>query len=388
MARVLDDLLAQELAAIDEQGLRRRLRAVDTRQGPRVRVDGIEATNFSSNNYLGLASHLDLAAAAHAALDAEGVGAGAARLIVGNLPSHRRLEQLLAEVFRSPAALLFNSGYQANVGVLAALAGPDDAIFSDALNHASLIDGCRLSRARTHVYRHVELEHLDALLRANPARRRFIVSDTIFSMDGDRAPLAALRALADQHGAALVVDEAHATGVVGPRGRGVAAAEKVRIDVHLATLSKAVGTFGAFVSGSRILVDYLLHRARSFVFTTALPPAIAAAAAAALQIVASAEGDRLRAKLQANVTRFAAALASRGLLAAGAGQTPIFPILIGDERRALDVSRRLLERGVFAQAIRAPTVAPGAARLRFALMASHTGDMIDHALDALDATLP
>lgn len=387
MTPVLDDLLALELATIDEQGLRRRLRTVDTRQGPRVRVDGVEATNFSANNYLGLASHPALVAAAHASLESEGLGAGAARLIVGNMPSHRHLEMALAEWFHADAALLFNSGYQANVGVLAALANAEDAIFSDALNHASLIDGCRLSRARTLVYRHLDLDHLDELLRATSARRRFIVTDTIFSMDGDVAPLRPLRALADQHGAALVIDEAHATGVFGPRGRGLAAAESVRADVHLATLSKGLGAFGAFAAGSRTLIDYLLHRARSFVFTTALPPSVAAAASAGVALVSTAEGDRLRAKLEANIQRFAAALARRGLLAAGAGRTPIFPIVVGDERRALDVSRRLLERGVFAQAIRAPTVAPGRARLRFALMATHTPEMIDHALDALDHAL-
>jgi 8-amino-7-oxononanoate synthase len=383
MAAVLDDLLARELADIDERGLRRRMRAIDSRQGPRVVVDGIEATNFSANNYLGLAAHPALAAAARGALEREGVGAGAARLIVGNLPAHRRLETVLAGHFGDEAALLFNSGYQANVGVLAALAGSEDAIFSDALNHASLIDGCRLSRARTLVYRHVDLDHLATLLRATEARRRWIVTDTIFSMDGDLAPLAAIRALADAHGAFLIVDEAHATGVLGPNGRGAAAAESVRVDVHLATLSKALGSFGAFVTGSRTLIDYLLHRARSFVFTTALPPAVAAAGAAAVEVVASEEGERLRAQLRANIARFAAALAQRGLLARGAGQTAIFPIVVGDERRAVEVSRRLLERGVFAQAIRAPTVAPGAARLRFALMATHTPEMIDHALAAL-----
>lgn len=384
MAAVLDEMLARELAAWDARGLRRRMRSVETAQGAVVRVEGVEAINFSSNNYLGLAAHPALVEAAHTALEEEGVGAGAARLIVGNLPAHRRLETAVARFHGGEAALLFPSGYQANVGTIAALAGPEDAVFSDALNHASVIDGCRLSRARTCVYRHRDVGHLAELLAANPARRRFIVTDTVFSMDGDLAPLAELRRLADVHAAYLVIDEAHATGVLGRQGRGLADAEGVRADVHVATLGKALGAAGAYVVGSRVLVDFLLHRARSFVFTTAAPPSIAAAACAALDVCLSAEGAALRVSLADNVERFRMGLDRLGLLARGAGKTPIFPVVLGDERRTLEATQMLLARGVFAQAIRPPTVPQGTSRLRFAVMATHSPEHIDRALDALD----
>jgi 8-amino-7-oxononanoate synthase len=379
----LDADLQQDLAALDALALRRRLRAVDTRQGATVRIDHLEAINFSSNNYLGLATHPALVAAARESLACEGVGAGAARLIVGNLPSHRRLEQRLAAFHDAEAALLFPSGYQANVGVLSALAGPEDVILSDALNHASLIDGCRLSRARICVYRHRDTSHVSELLATTPGRRRFVVTDTIFSMDGDLAPLVELRRLADRHGAHLVVDEAHATGVLGRDGRGLTDAAGVRADVHIATLGKALGVAGAYVVGSRTLIDFLLHRARSFVFTTGTPPSLAAAACAALDICLSAEGATLRDALRTRTARFRDGLASIGLLAEGAGMTPIFPIGFGDERQAMAASEALLARGVFAQAIRPPTVPPGTARLRFALMATHSPHHLDQALDAL-----
>jgi 8-amino-7-oxononanoate synthase len=382
---VLDEELAKELNEIDAGGLRRRLREVATAQGEVVEIDGVRVINFSSNNYLGLADHPALVDAAGRALREAGAGAGAARLIVGNLRVHGALERRLAGFVETEAALLFTSGYQANVGVLAALAGAEDALFSDALNHASLIDGCRLSRARVHVYRHGDLDDLATALRATRARRRFIVTDTVFSMDGDLAPLPALRELADRYGAHLVIDEAHATGVLGPGGRGLAARDGIRAEVHIATLGKALGAFGAFVAGSRTLVDFLLHRARSFIFTTALPPSVAAAALAGVELAASPEGEARRRRLTGNVERFRQALAARGLLARGAGTSPIFPILVGDERRAMEATRRLLERGLYAQAIRTPTVAPGAARLRLALMATHTREHLDAALDGLDA---
>ena len=382
---MLDEELGHELRELEERGLRRRLREVGTAQREVVEVDGVWAVNFSSNNYLGFADHPALVEAAGRALKDEGAGAGAARLIVGNLPAHRALEKRLAAFLETDAALLFTSGYQANTGILAALAGDGDALFSDALNHASLIDGCRLSRARVHVYRHGDVEDLEEALRGTRARRRFIVTDTVFSMDGDLAGLARLREIADRHGAYLVVDEAHATGVFGPGGRGLAARDGVRADVHVATLGKALGAFGAFVAGSRTLVDFLMHRARSFVFTTALPPSVAAAAQASVELCLSAEGDARRRQLGDHVEYFKHALTARGLLARGAGASPIFPILVGDERRAVEATRRLLERGVYAQAIRAPTVAVGAARLRFALMATHVREHLDRALDGLDA---
>ncbi len=295
-----------------------------------------------------------------------------------------RLEAELARFHHAEAALLFNSGYQANLGVLSALAGPEDAIFSDALNHASLIDGCRLSRAKVHVYAHGDPADLDDRLAKHPARRRFVVTDTVFSMDGDLAPLVSLRQIADRHGAFLVVDEAHSTGVLGHQGRGLAAALDVRPDVHVATLGKAFGAFGAYVTGDRVLIDFLLNRARSFVFTTALPASIASAAMAAVILAAGPEGDSRRTRLTTLIDALANGLRERQLLSAGAGHTQIFPILVGDERLALEATAALLERGIYAQAIRPPTVPVGTARLRVALTAGHERDHVDRLLAALD----
>ena len=365
------DFLVDELRRLESRGLRRRLRPIEGSQRAIVDVDGRAAVNFSSNNYLGLASAPALLDAARRALDEAGFGAGASRLIVGNLAPHRRLEQALAGFHDTQAALLFNSGYQANVGVLSALAGPEDVLFSDELNHASVIDGCRLYRARVEVYRHRDVEDLGRRLERTSGRRRFIVTDTVFSMDGDLAPLGELRALADQHEAVLVIDEAHATGVVGPAGRGLAAAIGVRAEVHVGTLSKALGAFGAYV-------------ARSFVFSTALPPSVAAAAAAALGLARSAEGDHLRERLSERVSRFA-----RGLgLGPRAYDIPIFPIVLGDERATMAASDRLLAEGIYVQGIRPPTVPAGTSRLRFTIMATHTAEQIDHALAALARALP
>jgi 8-amino-7-oxononanoate synthase len=381
----LSSILERELGLLTAQGLRRSLRSVDSPQGATLHLDGRDVINFSSNNYLGLADHPALRSAATEAIAREGLGAGAARLIAGNLHSHRQLEAELARFHRAEAALLFPSGYQANLGVLAALAGPEDVLFSDALNHASLIDGCRLSRARIVVYPHGSIADLRLALEGNPGRRRFIVTDSVFSMDGDLARLVELRRLADQHNAFLVVDEAHATGVLGPEGRGLAAALKVRVDVHLATLGKGLGTAGAYVTGDRPLVDYLLHKARSFVFTTAQPPAIAAAASAAVNLVASPEGERLRAQLATHVTWFAEALSERGLRQPGSGHSPIFPVVVGEPDRALAASDFLWQRGLFVQAIRPPTVPRGTSRLRVALMATHTSEHLRALVDGLDA---
>lgn len=378
------DFLVDELRRLESRGLRRRLRPIEGSQRAIVDVDGRAAVNFSSNNYLGLASAPALLDAARRALDEAGFGAGASRLIVGNLAPHRRLEQALAGFHDTQAALLFNSGYQANVGVLSALAGPEDVLFSDELNHASVIDGCRLSRARVEVYRHRDVEDLGRRLERTSGRRRFIVTDTVFSMDGDLAPLGELRALADQHEAVLVIDEAHATGVVGPAGRGLAAAIGVRAEVHVGTLSKALGAFGAYVAGSVALIDYLANRARSFVFSTALPPSVAAAAAAALGLARSAEGDHLRERLSERAAQFA-----RGLgLGPRAYDIPIFPIVLGDERATMAASDRLLAEGIYVQGIRPPTVPAGTSRLRFTIMATHTAEQIDHALAALARALP
>ncbi|HKE16342.1 MAG TPA: aminotransferase class I/II-fold pyridoxal phosphate-dependent enzyme, partial [Kofleriaceae bacterium] len=278
------------------------------------------------------------------------------------------------------------SGFQANVGVIPALVGADDLVLSDRLNHASLIDGCRLSRARVLIYDHADAASARRQLAAarTSARRCLLVTEAVFSMDGDRAPLAELAEVAAGHDAWLMVDEAHAVGALGPGGRGLSAAVGVVPDVMVGTLGKAFGSFGAYVAGGAGLRSFLVHRARSFVFTTALPPAIAAASRAALELVAGAQGDELRAALRLRIDRCREKLAALDLLAPGAGASPIFPIMVGEEGRSLDVSRRLLAAGIHAQAIRPPTVPRGTSRLRFALMATHEIDQIDHVLAELE----
>lgn len=347
------------------------MRAIEGAQAAELIVDGRRVVNFSANNYLGLADSPLLRDAAVRAMQEHGFGAGASRLIVGNLSPHRALEARIARWKRTESALLFNSGYHANVGVLSALAGPEDVVFSDALNHASIIDGCRLSRARTVVYPHLDLAALRASLAREPGRRPLIVSDSLFSMDGDRAPVADLAAIAREHGALLMIDEAHATGIEE---------DDTPVDLRIGTLGKALGGFGAYVAASAPLVDLLAQRARSFVFTTALPVPVVAAAHAAIDWLATDDGRARVAALADNVRYFHA---RRGL--AGV-PSHIVPLLVrdGDPRRAMAACEALLERGVFAQGIRPPTVPAGTSRLRFALMATHTRAQLDRALAALD----
>jgi 8-amino-7-oxononanoate synthase len=381
----LEETLAEELRRLDAAGLRRELRRWEGAQGPWIELDGRRLSSFSSNNYLGLAGHPALMRAAGAVLERAGVGSGASRLIAGNHAEHQALEDELARFHRTEAALLFNSGFQANVGVIPALVGPDDLVVSDRLNHASLIDGCRLSRARVLVYDHGDAAHARRLLSESrtAGRRCLLVTESVFSMDGDRAPLADLAGVAAEHDAWLMVDEAHAVGVAGPGGAGLCADTAVMADVLVGTLGKSFGSFGAYVAGGAGLRAYLVHRARSFVFTTALPPAVAAASRAALEIVSGLEGDRLREALDLRIDRFRGGLADLDLLAPGAGSTPVFPVQVGDEARSLEISRRLLDAGIHAQAIRPPTVPRGTSRLRFALMASHDLEQIDHVLAEL-----
>lgn len=377
------DLIA-ELRDLESRSRRRCLRTVRGRAGRSVELNQVDVVNFSSNNYLGLADHPALIAAAVSALQSEGLGATASRLIVGNHNLHEQLEQALARFQQRPAARLFNSGYNANVGTLQALARPGDIIFSDHLNHASLIDGCRLSRARVCVYPHNDVDRLRDLLGEHQGQHRFVVTDSVFSMDGDRAPLTDLAALCRDRRATLIVDEAHALGVLGPGGRGLAAELGLQPEAVVAPLGKAFGSFGAFVAGSAALADVLLNRARSFIFTTALPPSIAAANLAALCLIEGPEGEERRTRLALLIRRFAAGLAQRGLLAPAAGTTTIFPLHVGDDTRAMECCEYLLKRGLYAQGIRPPTVPPGTARLRFSLMATHTDEDIDRALASLD----
>ncbi|MFZ5444032.1 MAG: 8-amino-7-oxononanoate synthase [Myxococcota bacterium] len=373
MSRLVDSWAEETLSALDAQHLRRRLEPLESPVGARVRVAGRELLSFSSNDYLGLATDADVVRAAQGALTRHGLGSGASRLVVGDTAAHQSLERALARFEGAEAAVLFNSGYAANVGALSALFGPQDVLFSDALNHASLIDGCRLSRAKVVVYPHRDLEALEALVRAHPGRRRAVVTDTVFSMDGDRAPLRALARLCEVHGLALVVDEAHATGVLGPTGRGLAELEGVRADVHVGTLSKALGCFGAYVAGSAALREVLLNRARSLVFSTALPAALCAAAECALEKL---RAPPLRARLAERIAQTAQGL---GL----APDSAVFSVVLGEARAALAVSARLREAGLLVKAIRPPTVPEGTSRLRIAVSAAHHPDDVTHLLRAL-----
>lgn len=368
----LDAALAVDLEEVRRAGLERRLRLIEGEQGPAVTIDGKRYLLFCSNNYLGLATHPEVVAAAQAALDRYGASAVSSRLISGHMAAHADLEETIARWKRVEAALVFSTGYQANVGVLTALLGPDDVVLSDALNHASIIDGCRLSRARIAVYRHNDLDHLsERLAETAGARRRLVVTESIFSMDGDRAPLAEIADLCERFGAWLMVDEAHAAGVFGPRGAGLAEDCGVteRVAVHVGTLGKALGSFGAYVAGSRKLIDLLVNRARPFIFTTGLPPASAAAARAAIEVV-ECEPERARGLLE-RAARLATDLRRAGLTVPHV-DSQILPVLVGEAERAVAVGARLLEEGVYVAAIRPPTVPPGTSRLRVSLMATHT----------------
>ena len=383
-----DEVFAAELARLRAAGLERGLRPVDGAQDSTIVVGGHRVLSLCSNNYLGLANHPEVVEAAVAATRAVGVGAGASRLISGSMRLNHHLEERLAAFKRANACLLFTSGYHANLGVITALVGPRDAVFSDALNHASLIDGCRLSRAAVHVYPHVDMAALEEQLRAAPARRRLIVTDSIFSMDGDAAPLAAICDLAERHDAMVMVDEAHATGVLGARGAGLVDALGLheRVTVQMGTLGKALGTFGAYVAGSRALIDLLVNTARTAIFTTALPPAVAAAADAALTIV-EREPER-RAALRRNAAHLRAGLLALGFEVPGEADSHILPVMVGDAESTMALSSALLDRGVFAHGIRPPTVPEGTARLRATVMATHSEAELDAALTAFAALAP
>ena len=377
--------LTRQLRQLEAKGLRRTLRPLAA--GPYVERDGRRLLNLASNDYLGLSTDPRLTVAARKALERWGVGAGAARLVVGDRPVHEALEAALAALKETEAALVFPSGYAANVGVLSALAGPRDQIFADALNHASLNDGARLSRARFRYYRHRDLGQLERLLQGPgpaPGGRRFLVTDAIFSMDGTVAPLPELAELAARYDAVLVVDDAHGTGIVGPEGRGTAHHLGVadRIPVQVATLSKALGVQGGAALGSRTLIDYLLHRARAFIYSTGIAPVLAAAALEAVRLVQSDEGARRRRRQQAHVARLKAGLKARGYTVRHEPPAPMLAVLVGAPEAALRLSALLEARGVLAPAIRPPTVPPGTSRIRLAPMATHTDDDIEAALDA------
>ncbi len=374
--------VAERLAELRDLGLFRRMRLVSGPQGPRVVLDGKPVLLLCSNNYLGLADHPRVRESAADAAMRWGVGAGASRLVSGTMTIHRRLEERLAAFKGTEAAILFGSGYLANVGVVSSLAGPGEVVFSDELNHASIVDGCRLARAETFVYDHCDLDHLEWGLREASGRGAVIVTDSVFSMDGDVAPLAGLLELARRHGCRLVVDEAHATGCLGPDGRGAVAEAGLEgeVDVVVGTLGKALGAYGAFAACSAELATFLVNTARPLIFSTAPPPPAVAGALAALELLC--EQPRRAEKLQANADMLRDELAREGFEVAGS-TTQIVPLIVGDAPTAMRMCEAGIERGVFAQAIRPPTVPDGTSRLRLAVMASHTRAELREAAQAL-----
>jgi 8-amino-7-oxononanoate synthase len=367
--------LSERLQELRDEGLHRRLRVIESPQGPRVMLDGQPVLLLCSNDYLGLADNAQVRCAASDAAMRWGAGAGASRLVSGSMSIHTELERRLAEFKAKPSALLFGSGYLANTGVVSVLAGRDEVVFSDELNHASIIDGCRLARAETFVYRHRDTEHLEWGLRKARGSGALIVTDGVFSMDGDVAPLAEISELAQQHGCRLMVDEAHATGCVGPGGRGSVAAAglSAEVDVVMGTMGKALGCYGAYVCGSAELTEYLVNSCRPFIFSTALPPSAVAGAQAALKLLG--ERPKRIERLEANAEALREGLRAEGLVV-GDSRTQIVPLVVGDAELAMALCERALERGVFAQAIRPPTVPPGTSRLRMTAMATHQiGDL-------------
>ncbi|MCP9472570.1 MAG: 8-amino-7-oxononanoate synthase [Nitrospira sp.] len=367
------------------EALTRRLNTVESSTGPVVRYGGRPVILLSSNDYLGLATHPSVIQAAVRATEQYGSGAGASRLICGTLPPHSELESALASFKGTEAALLFGSGYLANLGVIPALIGRNDLILADRLCHASLIDGCRLSGADFRVFRHCDADHLESLLkRRRSPRRTLIVTDGLFSMDGDLAPLAELASLATRYDAVLYVDDAHGTGVMGATGRGTLEALGVEDDIpfHMGTLGKALGSSGAYVVGSNEIIDYLLNTARSFMFTTAPPPATAAAARAAVTIIRQ-EPER-RARLWENQARMFHGLCRLGFRLTETA-SPILPVLIGDAAAALAFAEQLLAHGVYAPAVRPPTVPHGTSRIRVTVTSEHTASHLEEALQAFES---
>ncbi|MFH0825911.1 MAG: 8-amino-7-oxononanoate synthase [Pseudomonadota bacterium] len=378
-------LWQREIAELQSRSLHRVMPKIDGLPGRFVTVNGIRAVNFSSNNYLGLAGHPQLIERAAQYAARYGAGSTASRLIAGNNEPHRELESFIAAWKGTEAALVFGSGYQANVGILSSLARKGDLIISDELNHASIIDGCRLSGAQVKVYPHRDLGRLESWVKLTGFGRKIVVTESVFSMDGDVAPLAEIAALCSREGAVLMVDEAHATGAIGPKGTGVAAELGIVPDIQMGTLGKAVGAAGAYVAGGTHLIELLTNRARSLIYTTAPAPAVVGAALAGLAIIASQEGEERRTRLKTNVQRFAGIMFDT--MGVSSGSTHIYPFTIGDSSLTMNVSRACLQRGVFAHGIRYPTVPEGSARIRFTLMSDHTAEDLELAVATLDQSL-
>ena len=375
--------LGETRAHRKQEQLERQLLVTDAPAEPVARRGGRPMVNLSTNNYLGLAGHPALVEAAKRGAE-RGAGAGSSRLVAGHDPAYAALEERLADFKGTEAALVFGSGYLANVGMLAALLDRESVVLSDELNHASIVDGARLSGAEKRVYRHSDLDHLESLLReAASGRRKLVVTDTVFSMDGDVAPLAGIVELTERYGAALVVDEAHGGGVFGPRGEGYAHELGLagRVDLDMGTFSKAFGVYGAYVAGSRAWIDHLVSTCRTLIYSTALPPPVVSAIDASLDLVRAA--GELRPALREKSERFRGGLRELGF-DTGLSETQIVPAVVGSNESALALARALDERGVLAVAIRPPTVPPGTARVRFSLMATHSDEELGCALAAIE----
>jgi glycine C-acetyltransferase len=376
--------LTSELASLKTQGLYRQLRVLEDEQKPHTTFDHRLVVNLSSNNYLGLTTHPRLRERALEATRRFGVGTGSVRTIAGTMAIHMELERRLAEFKHTEAVVVFQSGFAANAGTVSAILGKDDVVVSDELNHASIIDGCRLSRATIKVFAHRDVDAARGVLKSLPAKQRaLLITDGVFSMDGDLGPLPELCTLAEEYGCIMMVDDAHASGVFGRNGRGTIDHFGVhgRVDIQVGTLSKAIGVLGGYVAGSRDLIEFLHHRARPFLFSTSHPPAVAAACLAAIDVLL--EEPALIERLWDNTRYFKAGLAKLGFNT-GVSESPITPVIVGDGALAMTLSDRLFEAGVFAQGIASPTVPPGKARVRTIVTATHTRDELQFALDAFE----
>jgi len=376
-----------ELEQLERESRRRTLRPVEWRSAREIILGGRSLLNFSSNDYLGLSTHPGVIAAAHEALERYGAGSGASRLVSGNLELYGKLEEQLARIKNTEAALVFPSGYHANLGLIPALVGPEDTVVVDRLAHASLVDGARLSRARLKVFPHSDAQALESLLKQISKGQTLVLTESVFSMDGDVAPADELLQVCEAQDALLVLDDAHGLGVMGKTGRGVQEAFALRSShlVVMGTLSKAMGALGGYVAGSRILIDLLVNRARTLVYTTALPPATIASASAALEIAfETPEGVALHEKLCENVAALRSGLRERGY-SVSEDPTAILPVIVGQEKKALDLASTLYEEGIFAPAIRPPTVPAGTARLRLSLSALHQREDLQRLLEVLPA---
>ncbi|HYP08994.1 MAG TPA: glycine C-acetyltransferase [Bryobacteraceae bacterium] len=376
--------LGEQLQAWREAGTFQRLRTLESACEPVCRFDGREVINLASNNYLGLANHPKLVEASVEAARKFGAGSGAVRTISGTMSLHVQLEERIAAFKNVEACVVFQSGFAANSGTVAAVLTPEDHVISDELNHASIIDGCRLSKAKIHVFAHRDAASADSKLAAlgADAGRKLLITDGVFSMDGDIGPLPELADVAERHGAVMMVDDAHSSGVLGRNGRGTIDHFGVhgRVDIQVGTLSKAIGVLGGYVCGSRDLIDYLRHRARPFLFSTSHPPAVAAACLAAFDLL-EAEPERIE-QLWENTRRFKSELQQAGL-STGASETPIVPIKVGDAAKAFEFSRELFHSGVFATGIGFPTVPQGKARVRTIVTATHTFEQLDRAVEII-----